>query len=128
MPAFIIGCILMSSGSMSSQMCCWAVIFGVPLGILTNQCHKWAHMVHSKPHKIIRFLQKAGLIISHERHHKHHTGQFDTDYCIVNGWMNPFLDYIGFWKKTENLIVKLTGAVPRQDDKYWREMAEKKEN
>jgi hypothetical protein len=56
-------------------------------------------MVHTQPHPIVRFLQKAGLIISHEKHHKHHQGKFDSDYCIINGLMNPYLEKINFWKR-----------------------------
>ena len=91
----------------------WMIIFGVPVGVLTNECHKWAHMIHSKPHPIVQFLQKAGLIISHEKHHQHHQGNFDSAYCIINGWMNPILDSINFWRGLEYIIFKLTGAVPR---------------
>ena len=67
------------------------IIFSLILGILTNEIHKWSHMVHSKPHPVVRFFQQSGLIMSHEVHHKHHTGKFDTEYCIINGWCNPFL-------------------------------------
>jgi ubiquitin-conjugating enzyme E2 variant len=44
----------------------WTIIFGVVLAILTNEIHKWSHLVHSKPHPIIRFLQNTRLILSHE--------------------------------------------------------------
>ena len=65
MPFFLIACIMASSGTFASQTMNWMLIFGVPLGIITNECHKWAHMVHTKPHPIVQFFQKAGLIISH---------------------------------------------------------------
>jgi len=70
-------------------------------------------MVHTKPPALVVFLQKSGLIISHEKHHKHHTGDFDTDYCIINGWMNPFLEKIDFWRRAEKFISSVTGLVPR---------------
>lgn len=89
---------LTNNGGYISQTFNWSVIFGVVLGILTNEFHKWAHMVHSKPHPFIRFLQQSGLIISHEKHHVHHQGKFDSSYCIINGWMNPFLERINFWR------------------------------
>lgn len=82
-------------------------------------------MVHKKPHKVIQFLQKSGLIISHEKHHVHHTGKFDSDYCIINGWMNPFLQKIDFWRRMEALITKYTGCIPRQDDEFWRNVKPK---
>lgn len=111
-----------TSGTYLSQTFNWMIIFSIILGILTNQCHKWSHMVGTQPPRIVVFLQKAGLIISHEKHHKHHQGNFDTDYCIINGWMNPLLEKINFWRNLEDLIVKFTGAVPRQDDDYWRNL------
>jgi ubiquitin-conjugating enzyme E2 variant len=111
---FVVGFALyMTSPTFASQTYNWMLIFGVPLGILTNQCHKWAHMVHTKPPALVVFLQKSGLIISHEKHHKHHTGDFDTDYCIINGWMNPFLEKIDFWRRAEKFISSVTGLVPR---------------
>lgn len=82
-------------------------------------------MVHKKPHPIIRFLQSTRLILSHSEHHRHHTGEFDTGYCIINGWMNPFLEKIDFWRKFENFITKYTGAIPRKDDNFWREIKTK---
>jgi plasmanylethanolamine desaturase len=125
MPFVICFGFLTNSPCFISQTYNWMIIFGVILGILTNEIHKWSHMVHSKPHRIIRFLQSAGLIISHEKHHAHHQGKFDSDYCIINGWMNPFLDKIDFWRKMERLITKYTGCIPRQDDEFWRSLKPK---
>lgn len=73
-------------------------------------------MEHEKSHPVIKFFQKSGLIISHEKHHDHHQGDFDTSYCIINGWMNPLLDKINFWRRFEELITKVTGLKPREDD------------
>lgn len=36
MPFFITACLMFSSGTFLSQTCNWAIVFGVPLGILTN--------------------------------------------------------------------------------------------
>ena len=101
------------------QICHWVINFGSVLTLLTNEIHKWAH-VHSKPHPMVRFLQNAGLILSHEHHHRHHQNKFDQSYCLINGWMDPVLEKLDFWRRSEYLITKLTGAVPRVDDKFWR--------
>ena len=77
-------------------------------------------MVHSKPHPIVQFLQKSRLILSHEEHHRHHQNEFDTSYCIINGWMNPILEKIDYWRKLEKTITYLFGVEPRADDKFWR--------
>jgi hypothetical protein len=87
---------------------------------MTNEIHKWSHMVHPKPNVVIQYLQKSRLILSHEEHHRHHQGEFDKSYCIINGWMNPFLEKIDFWRRSEAFITKVTGAVPRDDDEFWR--------
>lgn len=84
-------------------------------------------MVYQKPHFIIRFLQSTRLILTHEEHHRHHTGEFDTGYCIINGWMNPILEKIDFWRRVENFITRTTGAIPRKDDNFWRAIKTKKE-
>ena len=107
---------------MSVEIYQWMVNFGVISTIMTNEIHKWSHLVHSKPSFIVRFLQKSGMVLSHEHHHKHHQGNFDTSYCIINGWMNPFLEYIDFWRRMEKLITFVTGAQPRADDKFWRDI------
>lgn len=70
-PFILFGLWITPSGSLG-QLYEWTIIFGVVLAILTNEIHKWAHMVHSKPHPIIQFLQNSRLILSHEEHHRHH--------------------------------------------------------
>jgi len=84
------------------------VVFG------TNQCHKWSHQ--SKPGALARFLMSTGLLINAKHHQLHHCGKFDRAYCITAGWMNAPLDAIGFWRKLENAITAVTGAIPREND------------
>jgi len=83
----------------------------------TNQIHKWAHM--HKPPKYVSILQECNIILPRKNHQTHHHTPFDRYYCITNGWLNPVLGSFGFWKRTENIISMLTGAVPRQDDAKW---------
>lgn len=66
MPFFIGIGLYMTPGCSFKQTYEWTIIFGVILGILTNEIHKWAHMVHTKPHPIICFLQNSRLILNHE--------------------------------------------------------------
>jgi ubiquitin-conjugating enzyme E2 variant len=87
----------------------WSLIAA---GALANQLHQWAHM--GRPPRLIRGLQRSGLILSrirHARHHARHTG----GYCISTGWLNGLLDATGFWRALERSIAFVTGAEPRAD-------------
>ena len=109
-PPWIVAGLLLTPGScFFVDLYQWMVNFGIIATIMTNEIHKWSHMVHSKPHSAIRLLQRSGLVMTHEHHHRHHQGNFDNSYCIINGWMNPILERIDFWRKSEALITKITG-------------------
>jgi len=84
---------------------------------LTNQFHSWSH--YSKPPLFVAMLQKSGIILSPSTHRKHHVMPFDRNYCITNGWLEPFLVSINFWKNAEVFITKTTGMIPREDDQKW---------
>ncbi|KAN0011790.1 hypothetical protein ACTFIU_007359 [Dictyostelium citrinum] len=84
---------------------------------LTNQIHKWSHTY--KVHPFVGFLQKSGIILSKRDHAIHHRNPFDKYYCITNGWLNPWLASINFWKRLENVVTLLTGVLPRTDDGAW---------
>jgi len=84
---------------------------------LTNQIHKWAHML--KPSKAIVHLQDLRIILSRRDHQVHHHTPFDRYYCITTGWLNPLLGSIGFWKRIENTVTWATGEIPRKDDAFW---------
>ena len=80
----------------------------------TNQIHQWAHL--PDPPKMVRALQRMGLILRSLHHNGHHTSPFSADYCIVNGWCNPLLNHIDFWRRSERIISRVTGLVPREDE------------
>jgi len=84
---------------------------------LTNQIHKWAHMI--KPPPAVAFLQDWNIILSRKVHQVHHHTPFDRYYCITTGWLNPVLGVVGFWRGMEAVIQWATGAIPRQDDALW---------
>ncbi|KAL6041130.1 Ubiquitin-conjugating enzyme-like protein [Balamuthia mandrillaris] len=83
----------------------------------TNQFHKWAHT--HRPPWLVRQLQNYHLILRPQCHQRHHFSPYDRDYCITTGWLNPFLQAIGFWQRLEALVSWLTGAKPREDDYLW---------
>jgi plasmanylethanolamine desaturase len=69
---------------------------------LTNQFHKWAHLERTPGWLAV--LQKTRLILNPEQHDVHHTPPFDRYYCITTGWLNPVLDWLGFFSRLEATI------------------------
>ena len=69
-------------------------LFGI---FLTNQFHSWAHL--DRPPRIVRALQRSGLILGPEHHQRHHTPPFNTYYCITSGWLNPLLARTRFFER-----------------------------
>ena len=80
----------------------------------TNQFHKWAH--EDEPPALVVALMKAHLILETKHHDVHHTPPFDQYYCITTGWLNPLLDKVQFFKRTEALILAVTGIHGGEDD------------
>ena len=70
--------------------------------VLTNIFHRWVHM--DRPPRVARRLQGLGLVISRERHARHHAGSFDRSYCITTGWLNAAFDDLGVWQKLESWL------------------------
>jgi ubiquitin-conjugating enzyme E2 variant len=80
--------------------------------VLTNLFHKWAHQ--ENPAGIVRWLQRSRLVLEPAHHERHHTEPFDKHYCITNGWLNPILNKIGFFRKIEAAL-RLVGIEPARD-------------
>jgi len=80
---------------------------------LTNQFHKWAHA--DRVPGLVRGLQRWGVILSPERHAKHHTPPYDGHFCITSGWLSGPLDRIGFFRGLERIVGALRpGLVHRE--------------
>lgn len=67
--------------------------------VLTNQFHKWAHQ--EAPSRFVRFLQRTRVVLRPSHHQVHHTRPFNMHYCITNGWLNPLLNKINFFRGLE---------------------------
>jgi plasmanylethanolamine desaturase len=67
--------------------------------VATNVLHKWAHA--EKTNWLISRLQRSRVFLSPAHHHLHHTKPFDSNYCITNGWLNPLLERIRFFRRME---------------------------
>jgi hypothetical protein len=72
--------------------------------VATNVLHKWAHA--EKTNRVIAFLQRSRLFLSPAHHDVHHTKPFDSYYCITNGWLNPLLERIGFFRRLDWILGK----------------------
>lgn len=101
---FVYGFVLFSAGI------CAISFFG-------THFHRFGHRRSRNP--LVRFLQRAHLLISPEYHALHHGGTHTTHYCVVNGWANVVCDAIGFWRGLELVIGTLTRTVPRRNDDEW---------
>ena len=87
----------------------WWLVFGLSAvlafaiagGLVMNQVHYWQH----KPAKgWIKVLQETGVIQGRKMHNRHHTPPYDGNYCVLTGWLNPFLEKLGFWTGLEKLL------------------------
>ncbi len=87
----------------------WCVV-----GWPTNQVHQWAHM--PRPPLLVGWLQAAGVLLSHCDHRLHHDPPYIEYYCIATGWLNRPLTAIGFFRRLEALVTRVTGLKPRKDD------------
>ena len=67
--------------------------------VATNVLHKWAHA--EKANWLISRLQRSRVFLSPAHHNLHHTKPFDSNYCITNGWLNPLLERIRFFRSLE---------------------------
>jgi len=87
-----------------------AVLLFTALGVLlTNQCHRWAHLPAERVPRLVRVAQRLRLILRPEEHLKHHARPFDSHYCTASGWLNAPLQAIAFFRGLERCI----GAVLR---------------
>jgi hypothetical protein len=92
-----------------------AMTFAMCLAIFgTNQFHKWAHM--DEPPRFVRLLQQASLVLPRDHHAVHHSAPYAKYYCITVGWLNEALFRLRFFQTLENLISRMTGLIPREDD------------
>jgi ubiquitin-conjugating enzyme E2 variant len=94
-----------------------AVLLSVALGVLvTNQCHKWAHMPAQQVPAWVRLAQRLRLVLHPDDHLLHHVRPFDSHYCTASGWLNRPLQRIRFFRCLERLLSRRGSTPPRADD------------
>ncbi|HYC89961.1 MAG TPA: fatty acid desaturase CarF family protein [Thermoanaerobaculia bacterium] len=93
-----------------------SVVFSILL-VTMLAFHKIGHRAR-QPRWIV-LLQKARLLISAAHHSRHHGGNHDFNYCLINGWADDTLGRAGLFRALEWGIARVTGAVPRRNDHEW---------
>jgi ubiquitin-conjugating enzyme E2 variant len=78
-----------------------------------QEFHKYSHTLKSQCHPLANWFQDNGVLVARKVHLRHHRPPFETNYCIVTGHLNNFLDRIGFFRGLEQLVCRLTGVLPR---------------
>lgn len=84
-------------GLIAFAILCTTLMVAATVG--TNVFHKWAHQ--EKPSAGVRWLQRMRLVLEPSHHNLHHTEPFNLHYCITNGWLNPLLNKIKFFRRLE---------------------------
>jgi len=85
------------SGLLAFVVICVALMAAAT--VATNQFHKWAHQ--ESPSAFARWLQRKRLVLEPLHHKLHHTEPFNMHYCITNGWLNPLLNKLKFFRRLE---------------------------
>jgi hypothetical protein len=64
--------------------------------VLAQVPHYYAHRRSRSPlvHRVVRLLQRGGLMISPQHHAAHHDGRFSRNFCIVSGWNNWWMNWL----------------------------------
>lgn len=90
-----------------------ALVFALATGAVgTNLLHRWAHQ--PDPPAVARVLQAAGVVLTPERHARHHAPPHAAGYCVTSGWLNPLCDRLRIWSKAESALVAL--GLPRDNE------------
>jgi plasmanylethanolamine desaturase len=91
-----------TSISASAAFALLTTVIVVGVTVVTNQLHKWAHQ--DDPPKAVRLLQRTRIILDPKHHEAHHSAPFNSHYSITNGWMNPLLNKVKFFRRLERAL------------------------
>ena len=95
------------------SLCLAAVIYSLDVALMFEY-HKWGH--RRRRGRIARAAQRCGLLLSPDHHLRHHRGEHDSHYCLINGLADRTLGAWGLFRGLERVISAVTGAVPRAED------------
>lgn len=113
----ILGVILFApAGAVGFFLVGTAVVFS-PLLVFMLVFHKCGH--RARDPLWVRALQASGLLLSVDHHLRHHAGNHDLNYCLINGWADRTLGRLGLFRGLERLVEHVSGARPQRDDHEW---------
>jgi ubiquitin-conjugating enzyme E2 variant len=93
-----------------------ATVFSVLL-VTMLAFHKCGH--RARQPRWIRLLQRSGLLLSVTHHSRHHLGNHDFNYCLINGWADRTLGRLGLFRALEWMVARWSGAQPQRNDHEW---------
>ncbi|HEV8629624.1 MAG TPA: fatty acid desaturase CarF family protein [Thermoanaerobaculia bacterium] len=104
------------AGLAASYAVCTAVLFDLML-VTMLEFHKCGHRPNNP--RWVRLLQKSGLLLSVRHHMRHHAGNHDLNYCLINGWADRTLGRLGLFRALEWGVARASGARPQRNDHDW---------
>ncbi|OMP04449.1 Kua-ubiquitin conjugating enzyme hybrid, localization [Corchorus olitorius] len=81
--------------------------------MFSQQFHAWSHGTKSKLPPLVVALQDAGVLVSRSQHSAHHRPPYNSNYCIVSGVCNEFLDKNRVFEALEMFVFFKFGVRPR---------------
>lgn len=81
-------------------------------GGFANQIHCWAHRRPKILWFIIHPLQLVGLLQSPRHHAVHHGPCPNRHYCLITTFVNPIVDRLDLWERSERALLRL-GIAPK---------------
>ena len=112
----VLGSILAGAGPAAGSAVLAAAVFNVLL-VTMLEFHKCGHRTRNP--LWVRLLQKSRLLLSVSHHMRHHSGNHDYNYCLINGWADRTLGRLGLFRGLEWLIARWSGARPQENDHEW---------
>lgn len=113
----LVGLLVIWAALLAGHVNGWLLAF-VALTINANQVHKWAHQGPRENPRLVTWLQRLRVLQTQREHGRHHRGRKDSHYCVITNLLNRPLEALGFWKRLEALIERLTGVARRNDADY----------
>ena len=84
---------------------------------MSNIIHRYSHMRDCENNFFVIFLQKTGILCSHNHHSMHHRLK-NQKYCVISEYNNYILDSIYFWRILENIIYLFTNIKPNRKGSF----------